>query len=67
MGRLVQFISVYLDGRDFILIAKAIKPMAAKSLDQQVLWQYGEGAYRGGRDQLVKLVADARAGLTLNI
>jgi len=57
----------YVDGRDFILIAKAIKPIAAKSVQQQALWKYGEGAYRGGGDHLLKLVADARAGRTLNI
>jgi hypothetical protein len=57
----------YVDGRDFILVAKAIKPIVPKSVQQKALWKYGEAAYRGGGDDLLKLVTDARAGRKLNI
>jgi hypothetical protein len=52
----------YVDGRDFILVAKALK-----TVDQPALRKYGDAAYRGGGEDLVKLVADARAGRKLNI
>jgi hypothetical protein len=52
----------YVDGRDFILIAKG-----AGKLDDKRLDDLGESVYAGGGKDLLKLVADARAGKRLTI
>jgi hypothetical protein len=52
----------YTDGRDFILIVKG-----APKLDESLLKELGELTCPSGGDDLLHLVADARAGKTLRI
>lgn len=50
----------YVDARDFILVAKSIT-----APDEEKLAELGELAFAGGGSELLKLVADARAGRRL--
>jgi hypothetical protein len=52
----------YTDGRDFILMV-----LGGKSLDETKLTELGEFVYAGGGANVLKLVADARAGKMLDI
>ncbi|MDQ3440075.1 MAG: nucleotidyl transferase AbiEii/AbiGii toxin family protein [Planctomycetota bacterium] len=47
----------YVDARDFILVAKSIA-----TPDEQTLAELGELAFTGGGNEILKLLADARAG-----
>lgn len=50
----------YIDARDFILVAKSLA-----APDETKLAELGELAFTGGGNELLKLVADARAGRRL--